>query len=80
MLAERLGLAARPKGAGMAHLWGMALLCGIGFTMSLFIAALAFPDQPDLVEQAKLGILGGSLLSALAGALVLRLAPPAAQP
>lgn len=80
MLAERLGLAARPKGAGLAHLWGMALLCGIGFTMSLFIAALAFPDRLDLVEQAKLGILGGSLLSALAGALVLRLAPPAAQP
>ncbi|NMN03292.1 NhaA family Na+:H+ antiporter [Novosphingobium sp. SG916] len=73
--AERLGLAPRPAGAGVLHIWGMALLCGIGFTMSLFIAALAFPADPDLVEQAKLGILGGSLLSALAGALVLRMAP-----
>ncbi len=73
--AERLGLAPRPAGARLMHLWGMALLCGIGFTMSLFIAALAFPAQPELVEQAKIGILGGSLLSALGGALVLRLAP-----
>jgi len=75
--AERLGLAPRPTGAGLLHLWGMALLCGIGFTMSLFIAALAFPADPTLVEDAKLGILGGSLLSALAGAAVLRLAPRA---
>jgi NhaA family Na+:H+ antiporter len=75
--AERLGLAPRPTGAGLLHLWGMALLCGIGFTMSLFIAALAFPADPALVEEAKLGILGGSLLSALAGAAVLRLAPRA---
>jgi NhaA family Na+:H+ antiporter len=75
--AERLGLAPRPTGAGLLHLWGMALLCGIGFTMSLFIAALAFPADPALVEDAKLGILGGSLLSALAGAAVLRLAPRA---
>jgi Na+/H+ antiporter NhaA len=43
--------------------------------MSLFITELAFPGSPMLVEEAKLGILGGSLLSALAGALVLRLAP-----
>lgn len=73
--ADRLGIAPRPKGAGPLHIWGMALLCGIGFTMSLFITELAFPGSPLLVEEAKLGILGGSLLSALAGALVLRLAP-----
>lgn len=73
--ADRLGIAPRPKGAGPLHIWGMALLCGIGFTMSLFITELAFPGNPLLVEEAKLGILGGSLLSALAGALVLRLAP-----
>jgi NhaA family Na+:H+ antiporter len=54
------------------------LLCGIGFTMSLFIGALAFPDRPELVEQAKLGTLAGSLLSALLGWLLLRLAPPPA--
>ena len=52
----------------------MALLCGIGFTMSLFIAALAFPASPELVEQAKLGVLAGSLVAALLGFVVLRLA------
>lgn len=76
VLAERLGLAQPPEGATRLQLWGLALLCGIGFTMSLFIGALAFPAHPELVEQAKLGVLAGSLLSALAGYLVLRLAPP----
>lgn len=75
---ERLGLAARPEGAGLLHLWGMAMLCGIGFTMSLFIGALAFVDAPQLVEDAKLGVLAGSLVSALAGAAILRLAPRSA--
>lgn len=75
---ERLGIAARPAGATFLHVWGMALLCGIGFTMSLFIGALAFADAPHLIEDAKLGVLGGSLVSALAGAAILRLAPPAA--
>jgi NhaA family Na+:H+ antiporter len=74
--AAQRWLGAKPlPGASWVHLWGMALLCGIGFTMSLFIAALAFPNRPELVEQAKLGILAGSLLSALAGYAVLRLAP-----
>ncbi|WP_421837368.1 Na+/H+ antiporter NhaA [Novosphingobium sp.] len=72
---ERLGIAARPVGASFLHLWGMALLCGIGFTMSLFIGALAFTAAPQLIEDAKLGVLCGSLISALAGAAVLRMAP-----
>ncbi|WP_421854242.1 Na+/H+ antiporter NhaA [Novosphingobium sp.] len=74
---ERLGIASRPAGAGILHLWGMALLCGIGFTMSLFIGGLAFASAPHLVEEAKLGVLGGSLISALAGAALLLLAPRA---
>lgn len=69
---NRLGFAALPAEASWRQLWGMALLCGIGFTMSLFIAQLGFPSSPLLVEEAKLGILLGSLASALAGFLVLR--------
>src|SRR3546814_5662359 len=61
-LADRWGIAERPGGASWAQVYGMALLCGIGFTMSLFIGALAFPHSPTLVEQAKIGILAGSLL------------------
>lgn len=70
--ANRLGFAALPAEASWRQLWGMALLCGIGFTMSLFIAQLGFPASPLLVEEAKLGILLGSLASALTGFLVLR--------
>lgn len=70
--ANRTGFATLPAGASWPQLWGMALLCGIGFTMSLFIAQLGFPASPLLVEEAKLGVLLGSLASALAGFLVLR--------
>jgi Na+:H+ antiporter, NhaA family len=73
-LARRSGFAAPPTGASWQQLWGTALLCGIGFTMSLFIGALAFPEQPAMVEQAKLGVLTGSLASAVLGYLVLRMA------
>ena len=77
-LAVALGIASRPRGATWLQLYGVALLCGIGFTMSLFIGGLAFPGQPALAEQAKIGTLGGSLISALAGYVLLRFAPPAA--
>ena len=71
VIAERLGVAKRPAGASLMQVWGLSLLCGIGFTMSLFIAALAFPGSPALIDEAKLGVLGGSLLAALAGFTVL---------
>ncbi|WP_394998544.1 Na+/H+ antiporter NhaA [Sphingomonas sp.] len=71
-LAIRSGLAPRPAGTTSAQLYGAALLCGIGFTMSLFIGALAFPDNSQAIDAAKLGTLAGSLLSGLAGYLVLR--------
>ncbi|MDR6679075.1 Na+/H+ antiporter NhaA [Pseudomonas oryzihabitans] len=74
LLAIRSGLARLPEGANWLQLYGVALLCGIGFTMSLFIGALAFPGAPLLVDEVKIGVLLGSLLSALAGVAVLLLA------
>ncbi len=74
-LCVALGIASPPRGATWPQVYGLALLCGIGFTMSLFIAGLAFPGTPQLAEQAKLGILAGSLLSAVTGFLILRFAP-----
>lgn len=69
-LAVAAGIAARPAGASWGQVYGVALLCGIGFTMSLFIGGLAF--APGLHEtETKLGVLAGSLLSGLAGAAVL---------
>ncbi|MCR5878743.1 Na+/H+ antiporter NhaA [Phenylobacterium sp. J367] len=74
-LVTKLRIGARPEGATWLQLYGVSLLCGIGFTMSLFIGALAFPgDAADLQTEVKLGVLGGSLLSAIAAVVVLRLA------
>ena len=73
-LAIRLGLADLPMGASRQQLLGVSLLCGIGFTMSLFIGMLAFPDDPAVQERVKFGILGGSVLAGLAGWAVLRAA------
>ncbi|MFZ2620859.1 MAG: Na+/H+ antiporter NhaA [Alphaproteobacteria bacterium] len=67
-LLEKMGLP-RPHGSTWLQVYGIACLCGIGFTMSLFIAALALP--PELQPQARLGILLGSTASALLGAFVL---------
>ena len=76
-LADRTGIAPRPVHARWLELYGAALLCGVGFTMSLFIGALAFPASPDEIEAAKLGTLAGSFLSAIAGWAVLRFVAPA---
>ncbi|MDX7951512.1 Na+/H+ antiporter NhaA [Lichenihabitans sp. Uapishka_5] len=73
--AVKLGLARRPAGASWPQVYGVSLLCGIGFTMSLFIGLLAYAGRPDLQADTKLGVLAGSLVSALLGALLLRLAP-----
>jgi len=75
-LTVRGGLAPAPQYARWSELYGASVLCGIGFTMSLFIGALAFPASPQAVEQAKLGTLVGSLLSALVGWAVLRMSAP----
>ncbi len=72
-LAVKAGAATRPAGASWAQIYGVALLCGIGFTMSLFIGGLAFPNAPES-DAVKIGVLMGSLLSAVAGVLVLRFA------
>ena len=74
-LSVKLGVAGRPRDASWLQVYGVALLCGIGFTMSLFIGALAFPGDAARIEEAKIGVLLGSFLSALAGAAVLRFAP-----
>ncbi len=74
-LATKAGIAVRPRGATWLQVYGVAMLCGIGFTMSLFIGALAFPGSDELIEEAKLGILTGSVISAISGFLILRFAP-----
>jgi NhaA family Na+:H+ antiporter len=68
----RLGWARVPAGATLRQLYGVAVLCGIGFTMSLFIGGLAFGD-PKLIDETKIGVLAGSLASATAGMTILRL-------
>jgi Na+:H+ antiporter, NhaA family len=72
-LAVRAGFAEWPGGANLAQIYGVAVLCGIGFTMSLFIGGLAFSTE-NFQNQVKLGVFGGSILSALAGFLILRFA------
>jgi NhaA family Na+:H+ antiporter len=74
-LAVACGIAQRPAGASWVQAYGVAMICGIGFTMSLFIGGLAFAD-PLLGDEMKIGVLGGSLLSAVCGYAVLRFSPP----
>jgi NhaA family Na+:H+ antiporter len=71
-IAVKLGLARKPAGCTWTQLYGMALLCGIGFTMSLFIGLLAFGEVGPLRNETKIGVLVGSLVSAVMGWAVLR--------
>jgi Na+:H+ antiporter, NhaA family len=77
-VAVKTGLARLPSGVTFAQVYGAAILCGIGFTMSLFIGMLAFENAGtgEVIVTDRLGILAGTLLSAVAGSLVLYWALP----
>ena len=75
-IAIKAGWADLPARATWLQLYGVALLCGIGFTMSLFIGLLAFPTSEALQDATKLGVLIGSGCCAVIGAVVLRLSQP----
>ena len=83
VLARLLRIANLPAGTTWGQLYGVAVLCGVGFTMSLFIGSLAFGESnPELVSGVKMGVMGGSLISAIFGLIILnftlpRKAPPA---
>lgn len=79
-VAVKLGLARLPDGANWGSLYGVSVLCGVGFTMSLFVGSLAFENKvldPQLVFDERLGIILGSLLSGIVGYIILRLSLPA---
>lgn len=74
-LAVKIGIAALPQGANWGHVLGVAILCGIGFTMSLFVGSLAFePGVSDYAGMDRMGILTGSILAALIGYAVTAMA------
>lgn len=79
-LSVKLGIASLPTGSTWVQLLALALLGGVGFTMALFIANLAFTD-PELLNQAKIGILIGSTIAGVGGFLILRMTlPPVPEP
>jgi NhaA family Na+:H+ antiporter len=71
MTLVKLNIVDMPANANGWQIWGLSLLCGIGFTMSLFISALAFGEGSSQEAAAKLGIIAGSVAAALAGVTVL---------
>lgn len=73
-LAVRLGGASLPERTSWSMLYGVALLCGIGFTMSLFLGTLAFEGENIYLAEVRLGVIIGSILSGLLGAMVLSMA------
>lgn len=74
-LSVKLKLAELPEGVSWKQIYGVSVLTGIGFTMSLFIANLAFDGSPDLLHSAKTGILAASLIAGVVGWIVLTRLP-----
>ena len=73
-ISIKLGIARLPSGANWGQLYGIAILCGIGFTMSLFIGSLAFTNQGiKYGALLRIGVLAGSLISGTVGYIVLRM-------
>lgn len=70
-VATKTGIASLPRSIGWMQMWGLSLIAGIGFTMSLFIGNLAFA-APEQIAAVKIGVLSGSLIAALAGVIILR--------
>lgn len=71
-LAVKAGVAKLPQGVTWSQLYGASILCGIGFTMSLFIGSLAFEfSDPIYLDSVKVGVLGGSILSAILGGIII---------
>ncbi len=77
LIGVKLGLAELPEGVGFRQIIGVSLLAGVGFTMSIFVANLAFFESPQMLDSAKMGIIAGSLIAGIAGYLVLRSGKPA---
>jgi NhaA family Na+:H+ antiporter len=77
--AIKMGVAQIPEKANLQHLFGVAALCGVGFTMSLFIGGLAFEhvggDAATYLTTHRIGILSGSLIAGISGYLILKFAP-----
>ncbi len=71
-LCIKFGWSQLPTGTNWMHIYGMSLLCGIGFTMSLFVGGLAFESIPEYMGDERIGIIFGSLLSGIMGYSVLR--------
>lgn len=77
-LMVKMGIARLPAGANYLHIYGIACLAGVGFTMSLFIGGLSFSD-PSLMNQVRLGVLSGSILSGAIGYIALMIASSRSQ-
>jgi NhaA family Na+:H+ antiporter len=81
-LAIKMGIARLPEGASWGSLYGVSILCGVGFTMSFFVGSLAFENvtlDPEAIFDERLGIIFGSLLSGIFGYIVLHMTLPKAE-
>lgn len=72
VIAVRLGVAKMPGGANLGQLFGVSVLAGVGFTVALFVAALAYAGEPEMLDQAKLAVVVASLAAGVAGYAIVR--------